>query len=101
MDMVKNNMSSTLQTLLQTLVISLLAIPRRFFCVWFFGDLRCGVPLFVVILVIYKCKNRGKLMLNVRPAEDHLYGSIAVHLAVAGDVFDGVFLCCPFSHEMS
>ena len=21
----------------------------------------------------------------------------AVHLAVAGDVFDGVFLCCPFS----
>ena len=20
---------------------------------------------------------------------------------VAGDVFDGVFLCCPFSHEMS
>ena len=23
---------------------------------------------------------------------------IAVHLVVAGDVFDGVFLCCPFSH---
>ena len=23
---------------------------------------------------------------------------IAVHLAVAGDVFVGVFLCCPFSH---
>ena len=22
----------------------------------------------------------------------------AVHLAVAGGVFDGVFLCCPFSH---
>ena len=22
---------------------------------------------------------------------------IAVHLAVAGDVYDGVFLCCPFS----
>ena len=22
--------------------------------------------------------------------------TIAVHLAVAGDVFDGVFLCCPF-----
>ena len=21
---------------------------------------------------------------------------MAVHLAVAGDVFDGVFLCCPF-----
>ena len=26
---------------------------------------------------------------------------IAVHLAVAGDGYDGVFLCCPFSHEMS
>ena len=26
---------------------------------------------------------------------------IAVHLAVAGDVFNGVSLCCPFSHEMS
>ena len=26
---------------------------------------------------------------------------MAAHLAVAGDVFDGVFLCCPFSHEMS
>ena len=24
-----------------------------------------------------------------------------VHLAVACDVFDGVFLCCLFSHEMS
>ena len=23
------------------------------------------------------------------------------HLAAAGDIFDGVFLCCPFSHEMS
>ena len=26
---------------------------------------------------------------------------IAVHLTVAGDVSDGVFLCCPFSNEMS
>ena len=25
---------------------------------------------------------------------------IAVHLAAACDVFDGVFLCCPFSHEI-
>ena len=25
---------------------------------------------------------------------------MAVHLAVAGDVFDGVFLCCPFSQAM-
>ena len=40
-------------------------------------------------------------MLNVRLACDHLHEKIAVHLAVAGDVFNGVFLCCPFSHEMS
>ena len=26
---------------------------------------------------------------------------IAVHLAVAGDVFNGVFVCCPFFHKMS
>ena len=25
----------------------------------------------------------------------------AIHRAVACDVFDGVFLCCLFSHEMS
>ena len=31
-------------------------------------------------------------MLNVRAVWE-----IAVHLAVADDVFDGVFLCCPFS----
>ena len=30
-------------------------------------------------------------MLIVKLAGDHLYG--VVHLAVAGDVFDGVFLC--------
>ena len=35
-----------------------------------------------------------------------LYGKllvweIAVHLAVACDVYDGVFLCCPFSHGAS
>ena len=26
---------------------------------------------------------------------------MAVHLAVACDVYDGVFLCCAFSHEVS
>ena len=26
---------------------------------------------------------------------------IVFHLAVACDVYDSVFLCCPFSHEMS
>ena len=30
-----------------------------------------------------------------------MWCSVTGHLAVAGVVFDGVFLCCPFSHEMS
>ena len=29
-----------------------------FWFFWFFGDFTCGVPLFIVILVIYKYKNR-------------------------------------------
>ena len=37
-------------------------------------------------------------MLNVRL--DCSHSEIAVHLAVVGDVFDGVSLGCPFSHEM-
>ena len=42
-------------------------------------------------------------MLNVRLAGDRPpVWEIAVHLAVAVDVFDGVCLLeCPFSHEMS
>ena len=40
-------------------------------------------------------------MVNVRLAGDYLYGKKAVHSAVAGDIFNGVSLCCPFSHEMS
>ena len=40
-------------------------------------------------------------MLNVRLAGDQPVWEIAVHLAIASDVFDGVFLCCTFSHEMS
>ena len=47
-----------------------------------------------------KIKNRQKQLLNVRLADDHLYG-IAIHLAVAGDVYDGVFLLLSVSHEMS
>ena len=39
-------------------VILLLAVPRRLFCFWFFDGFRCGVPLFIVIRVIYKYKNR-------------------------------------------
>ena len=31
--------------------------PKAALLFWFFGDFRCGVPLFIGILVIYKCKN--------------------------------------------
>ena len=41
-------------------------------------------------------------MLNVRLAGDHVYEKkLFTWLSVAGDVFDGVFLYCPFSHGMS
>ena len=32
------------------------SFPRRLFCFSFFGDFRCGVLLFMVILVMYKYK---------------------------------------------
>ena len=32
--------------------------PKAAFLFWFFGDYRCNLPLFIVILVIYKYKNR-------------------------------------------
>ena len=32
--------------------------PKAALLFWLFSDFRCGVPLFVVILVIYKYKNR-------------------------------------------
>ena len=36
-------------------------------------------------------------MLTVKTSRRPPVWGIAVHLAVAGDVFDGVSLCCPFS----
>ena len=35
-------------------------------------------------------------MVNVRLADDHLYGKKAVHLPVAFDVFTDVCFCCLF-----
>ena len=35
------------------------------------------------------------------PGCDTLVWEIAVHLAVACGVYGDVFLCCPFSHEVS
>ena len=32
--------------------------PKAALLFWFFGGFRCGVPLFVVMLVIFKYKNR-------------------------------------------
>ena len=32
--------------------------PKAAHLFWFFGGFRCGVPLFINILVIYKYKNR-------------------------------------------
>ena len=52
------------------------------------GVFRYGALLFIGILVIYKQKWVKTDLL-------------ALHLAFAGDVFDGVSLRCLFSHEMS
>ena len=68
--------------------------PKAAILFWFFGDFRCGALLFMVIHVIYKYKNRSKKLLNVRLAGWPPVWEIAVHLAVACDVYDGVFLCC-------
>ena len=59
--------------------------PKAALLFWFFG----GVPslsLFLLYINIKIGKNRCVCMRT------------AVHLAVACGVFDGVFLCCPFSH---
>ena len=32
--------------------------PKAALLFWFFGDFICGVPLYIIILVIYKYKNR-------------------------------------------
>ena len=32
--------------------------PKAALLFWFLGDFRCGVPLFIVILIIYNIKNR-------------------------------------------
>ena len=61
----------------------------------FFGGFRCGVPLFIVILVIYLYKI-GKIDVKCLTKRWPPVWETAVHLAVAGGVFDGV--CCPVSH---
>ena len=80
-------------------VILLLAFPRWLFCFSSFVVLDvvcCYLSLFKLCINI----KIGKIDVNLKLAGT-TYMGIAVHLAVAGDVFDGVFLCCPFSHEIS
>ena len=65
--------------------------------------LRCGLWLFVVLLVRYKTKieNRWEWLFDIGLACGHL-SEIAVRLAVAGNVFECV-LCCAvlFYHKRS
>ena len=39
-------------------VIFIAGRPKAALLFWFFGDFRCGALLFMVILVIYKYKNK-------------------------------------------
>ena len=49
--------------------------PKAALPFWFFGGFRCGVPLFIVMLVIYINTKIGKnRCLIVRLAGGHLYG---------------------------
>ena len=34
------------------------AVPECTVLFWLFSDFRCGVPIFIVILIIYEYKNR-------------------------------------------
>ena len=44
-----------------------------------------------------KYRLKGPLNQNNQPTNQPVWET-AVHLAVAGGVSDGIFLCCPFSH---
>ena len=48
-------------TILQKRLFNIIAgRPKAALLFWFFGGFRCGVPLFIVIFVIYLYKNRLK-----------------------------------------
>ena len=59
------------------------------------------MPLFIVVLVVCGCEKLVKMDVNCWTGRWPPVWEVAVHLAVAGDVFDGVFLCCPVSRGMS
>ena len=88
------------RTSLGPAVIFLLAVPRRLFC---FGSLvildvaRCYLWLFTLYINI----KIGKIVVKCLISRWPPVWEMAVHLAVTCDVYHGVFLCCPFSHEVS
>ena len=51
-----------------------------------------------LLFLLYINIKMGKIDVNCKTSRWPPVWEIAVHLAVAGDVFDGVFLCCLFSH---
>ena len=61
----------------------------------------------VVLDVVFRYLSLFLLYINIRIGRNRCLmldsrwppvWETAVHLAVVGGVFDGVFLCCPFSH---
>ena len=44
----------------QVIVASVISRPKAALLFWFFGGFRCGVPFFIVILVIYIIIKIGK-----------------------------------------
>ena len=78
-------------------VILLLAVPRRLFCL---GSLVVFDVVFrhLSLFLLHINIKIGKIDVKCETSRWTPVWETAVYLAVAGDVFDGVFLCCPFSH---
>ena len=45
--------------------------------------------------------SQSLILADTLPFSEKTSSGTSVHLAVACDVYDGVFLCCSFSHEVS
>ena len=53
--------------------------PKAALLFWLFGNFRCDVLLFIFLLVIYQHINRYEQILNVRLADNHLYGKFLIN----------------------
>ena len=75
--------------------ILLLAVPRRLFC---FGSLVIldVVCRYLSLFLLYINIKIGKIDVNCQTSRQPPVWEIAVHLAVACDVFDGVFFVLSF-----